>query len=48
MTGARRRGDGSDIGLKLASSAAALYGRPLVSSESFVWMNRPYSWWPPG
>ncbi len=36
-------GGGSDIGLKLASSAAALYGRPLVSSESFVWMSRPYT-----
>jgi len=34
---------GSDAGLKMASSAAALYGRPLVSSESFVWINRDYT-----
>jgi hypothetical protein len=34
---------GSDLGLKMASSAAALYGRPLVSSESFVWINRDYT-----
>jgi hypothetical protein len=27
----------------MASSAAALYGRPLVSSESFVWINRDYT-----
>src|SRR5690606_8418185 len=29
--------------LKMASSAAALYGRPLVSAESFVWINRDYT-----
>lgn len=34
---------GANIGLKFASSAAALYGRPLVSSESFVWINRDYT-----
>lgn len=34
---------GSDLGLKMASSAAMLYGRPLVSSESFVWINRDYT-----
>ncbi|MCB1688844.1 MAG: hypothetical protein KDI33_10175 [Halioglobus sp.] len=34
---------GSDAGLKFASSAAALYGRPLVSAESFVWINRDYA-----
>lgn len=34
---------GSDLGLKMTSSAAALYGRPLVSSESFVWINRDYT-----
>lgn len=34
---------GSDLGLKMASSAGALYGRPLVSSESFVWINRDYT-----
>lgn len=34
---------GADAGLKMASSAAALYGRPLVSAESFVWINRDYS-----
>lgn len=34
---------GSDVGLKMASSAAALYGRPLTSAESFVWINRDYT-----
>ncbi len=34
---------GADAGLKFASSAAALYGRPLVSAESFVWINRDYA-----
>ena len=34
---------GSDLGLKMASSAAALYGKPLVSQESFVWINRDYT-----
>ncbi|HSB95683.1 MAG TPA: glycosyl hydrolase [Spongiibacteraceae bacterium] len=34
---------GSDLGLKMASSAAALYGKPLVSAESFVWVNRDYT-----
>ncbi|MCP5163882.1 MAG: hypothetical protein H6990_02335 [Pseudomonadales bacterium] len=34
---------GADVGLKFASSAAALYGRPLVSAESFVWINRDYT-----
>ncbi len=34
---------GSDLGLKFASSAAALYGRPLVSAESFVWIQRDWS-----
>ncbi|GAB3275738.1 glycosyl hydrolase [Parahaliea aestuarii] len=33
---------GANVGLKFASSAAALYGRPLVSAESFVWINRDY------
>ena len=33
---------GANVGLKFASSAAALYGRDLVSAESFVWMNRDY------
>jgi hypothetical protein len=33
---------GADTGLKFASSAAALYGRNLVSAESFVWINRDY------
>lgn len=33
---------GADVGLKFASSAAALYGQPLVSAESFVWVNRDY------
>jgi hypothetical protein len=33
---------GADAGLKFASSAAALYGRNLVSAESFVWINRDY------
>jgi len=33
---------GASVGLKFASSAAALYGRPLVSAESFVWINRDY------
>ncbi len=33
---------GANTGLKFASSAAALYGRPLVSAESFVWVNRDY------
>lgn len=34
---------GANVGLKFASSAAALYGRPLVSAESFVWINRDYT-----
>ncbi len=34
---------GSDLALKMASSAAALYGRPLVSAESFVWSQRDWS-----
>ncbi|MBK6510732.1 MAG: hypothetical protein IPG06_15600 [Haliea sp.] len=34
---------GADTGLKFASSAAALYGRNLVSAESFVWINRDYT-----
>ena len=34
---------GSDLGMKMASSAAALYGKPLVSAESFVWINRDYT-----
>jgi hypothetical protein len=34
---------GADTALKFASSAAALYGRPLVSAESFVWINREYT-----
>lgn len=34
---------GSDLGLKMASSAAMLYGKPLVSAESFVWINRDYT-----
>jgi hypothetical protein len=34
---------GADAGLKFASSAAALYGRNLVSAESFVWINRDYT-----
>lgn len=34
---------GADVGLKFASSAAALYGKPLVSAESFVWINRDYT-----
>ena len=33
---------GADVGLKFATSAAALYGKPLVSAESFVWINRDY------
>uniref|UniRef100_UPI0035672303 glycosyl hydrolase n=1 Tax=Litorivivens sp. TaxID=2020868 RepID=UPI0035672303 len=33
---------GANVGLKFASSAAALYGKPLVSAESFVWINRDY------
>ncbi len=33
---------GANAGLKFASSAAALYGRPLASAESFVWINRDY------
>jgi hypothetical protein len=35
--------EGADAGLKFASSAAALYGRPLTSAESFVWINRDYT-----
>ena len=34
---------GSDLVLKMASSAAALYGKPLVSAESFVWRNKDYT-----
>ena len=33
---------GSDLFLKLASSGAHLYGRPLVSAESFVWRGAEY------
>jgi hypothetical protein len=35
--------DGGETFLKLASSAAALYGRKLVASESFVWNFRDYT-----
>ncbi|HWM65138.1 MAG TPA: glycosyl hydrolase [Steroidobacteraceae bacterium] len=35
--------DGGEAFLKLAASAAALYGRNLVSSESFVWEGRDYT-----
>lgn len=33
---------GSELFLKTASSAAMLYGRPLVASESMVWLGRAY------
>lgn len=33
---------GSELFLKLISSAALLYGRPVVSAEAMVWMNRGY------
>ncbi len=36
-------GGGSNLGLKFASSAAALYGRPLVGAESFVWIQRDWT-----
>lgn len=36
-------GGGSNLFLKFAPSAAALYGRTLVSSESFVWIDRDYT-----
>jgi hypothetical protein len=35
-------GGGSDLFLKIASSGAHLYGRPLVSAESFVWRGAEY------
>lgn len=35
-------GVGDPIFLRLARSAANLYGRPLVSAESFVWPGEPY------
>jgi hypothetical protein len=34
---------GSNLGLRFASSAAALYGRPLASAESFVWIQRDWT-----
>ncbi|MEM7663923.1 MAG: glycosyl hydrolase [Pseudomonadota bacterium] len=34
---------GTKVFLKMASSAAALYDRHLVSAESFVWFNRDYA-----
>jgi alpha-L-rhamnosidase len=34
---------GSDLVLKMASSAAALYGKPLVSAEAFVWQGEDYT-----
>ncbi|MEM6414520.1 MAG: glycosyl hydrolase [Pseudomonadota bacterium] len=34
---------GSSVFLKMAHSAASLYGRPVVSSESFVWENADYT-----
>jgi len=37
------QGGGSNSWLKMASSAAALYGRKLVSAESFVWRGYDYS-----
>ncbi|GAB3115427.1 hypothetical protein G8770_08740 [Aestuariicella hydrocarbonica] len=37
------QGGGSNLSLKMASSAAALYGKPLVSAESFVWRGYDYS-----
>lgn len=36
-------GGGANVALKMASSAAVLYGKPLVSAESFVWVNRDFS-----
>jgi hypothetical protein len=33
---------GSELFLKMISSAALLYGRPVVSAEAMVWMNRGY------
>jgi hypothetical protein len=34
---------GSEVLLKMGYSAGALYGRNLVSAESFVWINREYT-----
>ncbi len=36
-------GNSSEYVMKLAGSAALLYGRPLVSAESFVWAKRAYA-----
>jgi len=36
-------GGGSEMFMKLASSAGALYDRPLISAESFVWPKRAYA-----
>jgi hypothetical protein len=35
-------GPGDPVFMRLARSAADLYGRPLVSAESFVWPGEPY------
>jgi hypothetical protein len=35
-------GDGSEMFLRMASSGAELYNRPVVTSESFVWMGRDH------
>lgn len=37
---------GTDLFLKLASSAGALYGRPVIASETFVSMGRDYTMTP--
>lgn len=34
---------GGDVAQRLASSAALLYGKPLVSAESFVWIHRSHA-----
>ncbi len=36
-------GNSSEYVMKLASAAGLLYGRPLVSAESFVWLKRAYA-----
>ena len=36
-------GNSSELPMKLAGAAGLLYGRPLVSAESFVWARRAYA-----
>lgn len=36
-------GGNNPLGMRMARSAADIYGRPIISSETLGWANRPYS-----